>query len=175
MIIIEGPDNSGKSTLVRELAQRLQPCHVAHSSGPTRSVDEMFKKVRRFNHLYVNTKSLVDRWPVISESVYGPVLREESMIAGSRFLDDLQRSRVPIIYCRPPMNTLMSLENHQVRKEESSGHIEGVNRNQEKLVNAYDEFMVTMPNTIYYDWTTSDNNYLDFLAKYIKLYWSTMR
>lgn len=105
MIIVEGMDNTGKTTLIKSLVKDLDLTHIK-SPGPKDSlasfswVIESLKEKRK-NIIY-------DRYFLISERVYGPVLRGEDVFGDYTFdLVSLMLRKSPlIIYCRPPELTI---------------------------------------------------------------------
>jgi len=68
MIIIEGPDNVGKTTLANQLAKDLG-VEVVHSIKPT----DFQAGVDRLNWMASNPLIIYDRVSCISEAVYGPI------------------------------------------------------------------------------------------------------
>lgn len=114
MIVVEGPDGSGKSTVVRRLNRDLQlPVADRVVSAQTQAmvdlaqwteanVEEGFQDV------------IFDRHRLISEPIYGPVLRK---LQDPHFLDPEWLSKMmerfyqasPIlIYCLPPLSVVRS-------------------------------------------------------------------
>lgn len=89
------------------------------------------------------------------------------------FLNDLKKAKIPIIYCRPPMGTLLNMSRHQVREDESIEHVCQVVENQRGLVERYDEVMSQLPHFMY-DYTVINEGYLQLLLGYIEMYWDQM-
>lgn len=65
-IIVEGPDNAGKSTLVRHLASALT-IPVVPGEGPGKSYEEINDRVRRYASL---DNVIFDRHPCVSQLLY---------------------------------------------------------------------------------------------------------
>jgi hypothetical protein len=112
MIIIEGADNSGKSTLACELSSRLNiPLH--HSGGPPRNADEILLRQQDIvSSLENSERKIFDRVPVISDMVYGIPLRGGSPFQSNHqtFREQLRNAlKFPVIYCRPPVEILLNI------------------------------------------------------------------
>lgn len=112
MLIVEGPDNSGKSTLVRRLAEDAKLLLVANKRKPTMKC-QVFEFLNLAIPLSKRFPTIFDRWSPISEAVYGPVIRGHSILS---FHDEEIARAAPIlaglqpmlIYCRPDDETIES-------------------------------------------------------------------
>jgi hypothetical protein len=67
VIVIEGMDNSGKSTLAESMADYMELL-VQESEGPPLSDEEINARVDRYEHM---EGRLFVRHPVISNAIYG--------------------------------------------------------------------------------------------------------
>lgn len=67
MIILEGMDASGKTSLADELLRHLSGYSVIHSGGPEKHPGEIIERVRTLPR---KGKFLLDRHPIISQHVY---------------------------------------------------------------------------------------------------------
>jgi hypothetical protein len=110
-VIIEGPDGAGKSTLVSDVLSQLgfrqAPRASSSLGGPVANlaawtVDDINAMTGRWeSHVY-------DRHPVISEPVYGPVVRGLAR-PGFDSVPWLQTRRLAmygrtrVVWCMPPM------------------------------------------------------------------------
>lgn len=139
MIIIEGPDNSGKSTLATYLGYELN-IEVYHGGGPPASEEQLLQRINFCldNH----DKYIFDRIPLISEPVYSILRPQGNMLANHEDLYYHFRKLKPIIiYCRPQTGLLLNWEKHNVKAYDSKDHVEKVIEKAEQLVNRYDEVM----------------------------------
>lgn len=98
MIIIEGPDNAGKSTLARHLSETtgwsIQP-----SEGPAKSVVEINTRIRRYFDL---KQTIFDRFPLISNPIYDAATARPSHRIDPWLADRLYDDYKPLmIYCDP--------------------------------------------------------------------------
>jgi cellulose biosynthesis protein BcsQ len=129
LIIIEGMDNTGKSTLAKQLAEDLQ-IDLRHSKGKDIDMSDNLLDI------YWDSKKghlITDRINLISEVVYGPILRNQNKLEKTKKIwweiyDSLE---IVIIYCRPSLG--MILQSMSEREQ-----MEGVIDNTEQLLLAYD-------------------------------------
>lgn len=162
-VVIEGPDNSGKSTLAKYLADRID-FPLQHSGGPPKSDDEF---AFRLDRLFRMDDVIFDRFPVISEAVYGPILSRESLITPTSKIRFFARKPI-IIYCRPPLNVLMRVvDGHEVKDHETAAHVAAVKAHAMALIHRYDEVLYEY-NPIYYDYTAGGPHMLDLIVRYLK-------
>lgn len=154
MIIIEGMDNTGKTTLLQELHQALEIPWVK-SPGPEHlsglSKDEWFRWVEA-SISPDQCCYLFDRHPLISEPIYGKILRGFDVFEGTYFKEGFKLANPLIIYCRPPRERIFHFGN---RKQ-----MESVIEFKEVLLATYDEFINQLRqdnfDIVIYNYTTMD-------------------
>lgn len=125
MIIIEGMDNSGKTTLAKTLASHFN-YPLIHSPG---YCPEMVKWAK--DTLMIGKPRIYDRHPCISEHVYGTVLRgknEFESLWGKDVRELFIEKKPLIIYCKPPDSVIV---------KDLSKQMTGVEENSLKLICAY--------------------------------------
>lgn len=174
MLIVEGPDNSGKSTLIDRLKKRFPNVTVTHSGGPPQSDAEIRQRMNDLIYTHQGTASILDRIPCISEAVYGPILRGQDFFKGSPALGRLIQARVPIIYCRPPNSVLCNLETHNVREGEKPEHVAKVVRHHASIIAEYDRLFNSIPIPhLHYSWPSDANHHswFDVLCLWLEEYW----
>jgi len=112
MIILEGPDGSGKTTLAKQLAgiMGLEIAPRVVSKDAEAEVDLVKWVDQNLNQGFHDT--IYDRHRLISEPIYGPMLRGETepmfdnfMWLSSQFLRFYRLGPV-IIYCLPPFGAV---------------------------------------------------------------------
>lgn len=161
MIILEGPDGTGKTTLAEALAKKLNGM-VIHA-GFDRKWD-----IRQFHSAIITSAYfienagcpvIIDRWAV-SEAVYGRVFRGGEAYDTAALVKDACLSYDPImIYCRNDNAVANHLRNKQVR-EEMFGDISEVVATYEQLLksNKYGRWIV-------YDYDKNDiNKFVEIIA-----------
>lgn len=159
MLVLEGPDNSGKSTLGKALGLQY------FSAGPApKSVTEL-QECLNIQQMRAGLPCVQDRLTCISHQVYS-----EDLTKG--FLQsELERLvKVPtflIVYCRPPERVLMDLSTHKVKSYDTEEHMAKIIANQHIYIQRYDELMANIPH-VQYDWTDEDISHEFFIQSMIK-------
>lgn len=112
MIIVEGPDGAGKSTLITMLGyQRVHLRSLRGGVGGT--TPEGWGDGRPVVDAYVHAldthppETAFDRFH-LSERVYGPILRGAQLITTDVYVEMsrvLRERRIPVIVCLPPFET----------------------------------------------------------------------
>lgn len=111
-IVVEGPDGSGKTTLMGELKRRFElgsyPRFSTSLGGP---IPELAKRVETATSTLFNAPLpfILDRHPLVSEMVYGPILRGRPV--DPHFVDlewvscysQGLMKRCIIVFCIPPL------------------------------------------------------------------------
>ena len=134
MIICEGLDGSGKTTLAKRLATDLELIYINSRIKP-KNFSDLDRLVFNFTELSMNLPTVFDRWSPISEAVYGKVLRQANWHVPEEFAqlhDYMVKANPLIIYCRPPFKLICDWKEEQM---------EGVKENARALFKAYDAEM----------------------------------
>lgn len=150
IIIVEGMDGTGKTTLVQQLAHRLEvkPRKFVGSLGPSDDdyrwdlVNRTKLEIAELETTFAkggSIKRLYDRFPLISEAIYGPVLRDRNYFGGLYYplRSRLLALKTVIIYCRPNREVIQA-NVHQ------SPQMSGVSEHFSKLLDAYDKLFVEL-------------------------------
>lgn len=110
-VIVEGPDKSGKTTLVNHLSMDLGlPVH--HSFHSYAALDDVpvQESLNDLRGWQAKPMGVYESHPFFQEYIYGPIHRhkvsEHFLDPGIRPLVDRIRTMALIIYCRPPDNML---------------------------------------------------------------------
>lgn len=141
-IIIEGPDSSGKTTLIGQL-EKIFEVISEHDGGPPQCAEDVLDKIQNNLRKLINP-TLCDRSFFISEVIYASVLKSDT-----RYPTNVEKTREMrtilynhhkpiIIFCRPATDTMLKMDNHEVKSHETEEHVKAVNMNQVNLISAYD-------------------------------------
>lgn len=141
MLIVEGPDGAGKTTLVNSLCSffelEVRPRSSTSDHGPVGELGDWIDRDFTSNvHVGV-----YDRHPLISETIYGPLIRpSQSDLLGMGPVEDLfemlySTSPLLIIYCLPPVAAVRV--NVAKTHEATTAHLEGVLKYTDALYDLY--------------------------------------
>lgn len=160
LIIVEGVDGSGKSTLVQNFRQTAtQHCLILSRSGPPRSAHDLLRPLSLIHAISNSVPLILDRHPLISEPIYGPIVRGKSFIDPpfdrEKALAFTAARADRVIYCKTDLETAQKAS----RRERQ---MEGVHEQYWALYQAYDAYMEDLRRlgmrVITYDWTQPHNS-----------------
>ncbi len=128
-IILEGPDNSGKSTLANVLLQ-VVPYTLQSGEGPPKFPWEIDERANRYMAM---KNTIFDRHPCISETIYGkyrgkPVELHRATMDRFGELDHL------IIYCE---SDSMGAHDHEVKDHDTPDHLELIHDHDKQIRQDY--------------------------------------
>lgn len=129
MIVIEGMDNSGKSTLAEAMASYMDLL-VQESEGPPKSDEEINERVDRYELL---TDRIFVRHPCISNAIYGQVRAEGDPVTIGRRMLFYERGHT-LIYCDAGNR---GLEAHVQKAHDSEKHLKDIEDNYNRLLELY--------------------------------------
>ena len=183
MIVVEGPDNSGKSTLIDWMIKSLPVHLIKHDRhGPPSGAWEIKTRTEIILQKAISSPykkgTVVDRFSLIGESIYGPILR------GKDLWTEIPRDKIRfeqvfnnldpfIIYCRPDKSTILDMSHHQLKDYDTKEHVCNVTKNQELIIQAYDNYFARMaPHRFYkYNYELGDEALVklkQILGEYLK-------
>jgi len=158
LILVEGPDKAGKTTLAKRLSYLLG-WHYLHT-GPAPDLNKAFE--HNLNALLVyRDKVVIDRLH-LSTRVYGPIFHNQNLLStyDIEVLEGLLRSKkAMVVYCRPPSD-IMDAQLEEVDDPYESLALANVVRE------SYDSLMRKRDDVYHYDYTTA--NALGRLLKWIE-------
>jgi hypothetical protein len=112
VIIIEGPDGGGKSTLVQLLSERLKlPVADKVVASDTTAMVDLVKWTEE-NVEKGFQRTIFDRHRLISEPIYGPILkpRQDPSFGDLAWMSDMvwrfYQAKPIVIYCLPDIHTV---------------------------------------------------------------------
>lgn len=140
-IVLEGIDNSGKSTLAAALAQRLDR-RVISSEGPEQWLGEMKKRVDKYLAI---DNAIFDRHPCVSDAIYGKFRPRASTITPAQ-LAEFNCSSPLFIYCKPKR---LSLVGHVVKEHDTPQHLEMVQKQYFEILALYNSWALDKADITY--------------------------
>lgn len=150
-IILEGPDNAGKTAFANRCKHTLGPrVDYFHPGGKPADIEAEGQCVEEQLYTLANSSAIImDRCTPISQRVYNPDTELDKWRAHmwQRYFE----LRVLVIYCRPSTDHLLRVQDLTWREGETEEHKQKIIQNQHIFVQRYDALMQTIPN-ICYDW-----------------------
>lgn len=153
MIILEGPDGGGKTTLLNQLAGSFPSIarHARASEGVAGPVKDLYEWAHEDVWSWMGQPlSFYDRHPLISEYIYGPITRGTM---DARFhTTPLRRrfaQRALVIVCLPPLEVVR-------RSVSAERDMPGVSTHIDPIWHLYASLRATWPvssGLVFYDWT----------------------
>ncbi len=147
MIILEGMDGCGKSTLATKLG--LQ---VIHPGAPPRT-PELEEQFFRKQQGYAGLPVVYDRVTCISQQVYRKRMFDEWYHKPLRKL--VETPYCTVVHCRPPDEFVLNIDNHTVAEHDTPEMLQLVRDNAKLFLDSYDRLMKSIPHLVY-DFTTTD-------------------
>lgn len=150
-IILEGPDNAGKTSLANRWKHELGPrVEYFHPGGPPVDIDAEGACIEQQLEILANSQSIImDRCTPISQHIYNYSIELASwrQHMWQRYWD----LGVVVIYCRPTIDHLLRTQDLTWREGETEAHKQKIITGQHGYVQAYDGLMMAIPN-VCYDW-----------------------
>lgn len=141
MIVIEGMDNSGKSTLGQAMAAYMDLI-VQESEGPPLSADEINERVDKYEMM---EKRLFVRHPVISNAIYGQVRAEGNPITPGRSMIFYEAKPI-LIYCDAGQRGLGA---HVKKAHDTEKHLADIEAHYNKLLYLYRQWAAEHAHFVY--------------------------
>ena len=170
MLIIEGPDGAGKTTLIKSLQEAYPDLKVAPRvvSKQTEAMVDMQEWVN--DNLRQGLQyTIFDRYRLISEFIYGPLLRAGQSAPGFNSISwvhgSLRRFQAlnpVIVYCLPPLETIKANLKDDTENSKVWDHIDGMYS--AYLHRAALDFIRDPYHTVIYDYTM-DSEFADPLFR----------
>jgi hypothetical protein len=136
-IVVEGPDGAGKTNLIERLVAQTNYELMERASDSVRGpVNDLSGYVERDVYDREDNDRLYDRHPLISDLIYGPVIRgqigfdDRSLGWLTGMLEMFYGHRPLVVYCLPPWS-----EVH--RNVQEGVHMSGVSVNIHKVYQLY--------------------------------------
>jgi len=143
MIVLEGPDLSGKSTVGKMLEDMLG-VNAYHFGGPVKTKIGFEDRLNSAPNAF-----LYDRHPTISEQVYGTIGDRTPLIPAEELTQMLIDLDPLVIYCDPGLPFLLTQLKHLKSKpHKNQNHVDQVRENYTKIYNKYSELMDSLSKVI---------------------------
>ena len=162
IIVFEGPDGAGKSTLIDQLSRELG-LKVFRSGGP-KDCELMNETITKLAVLSMDKETILcDRAPWISERIYSKALNRYPVVS-RKVLENALNIPQKIVFCysgsSEDMLPQMSLEFKAHKPKE---HLEAVKNNHKRICEEYQMLMKELRKDIRvfdYDWKTYNHQQL---------------
>jgi hypothetical protein len=120
LYLVEGMDNTGKTTLCARLHEDLHFPLVKCPSVRGMGLDESVEWQKNFLKLAYQHDIIADRLALISEAVYGPVLKKDNILVNNKFwpllVHQFLAAKPMIIFCNPPLEVVTAWDGRQQMK-----------------------------------------------------------
>jgi len=139
VIVVEGFDCSGKSTLANKIGAALK-WDVLHTGGPTKDCHDVERCIAR-SYARMHMKCVQDRVTHISETVYSMLTHPEKAAIALNSIREIAVAEL-VIYCRPPTEFLLEeFMNHERKDHDDFTELETLERNAPMVIRTYDTIM----------------------------------
>lgn len=158
LIVVEGIDGAGKTTLIQNFRQQAkQLCWILARSGPPQGTQDLLETINLLGYggRHLSIPLIADRHPLISEPIYGPIVRGKSLLE-EYYTEESAQGYIAslvdrVIYCKPDLETAQ-------RASRRERQMPGVHEHYWALYQAYDKAMEDLRRrgvlVIEYDWTS---------------------
>ena len=146
-LILEGPDNAGKTSLAQRLLQANVHVKYNHPGGKPDSFEDEERCIKEQLIWLHDHHTILDRVTPISQRVYNPdeVADKFRIDMWSHYL----QHKPVVVYCRPSTDRLMRFQDFTWRDGETEEHRQKIIRNQHTFIERYDAIMATVPHVLY--------------------------
>jgi hypothetical protein len=161
MIVIEGPDNSGKSTLARHIVRDVV-IPIQESEGPPKWSGEIVERIHRYRSF---PPVIFVRHPCVSNPIYDMTrtAMEQDPIPISVIADFYTQENL-FIYCDPGERTL---EGHEIKSAvDTHLHLNRITNNRKSINEMYRKWAIAYAHVIY---RIGDD--MDFVKKIVHDWW----
>jgi predicted HAD superfamily Cof-like phosphohydrolase len=140
-IVLEGHDNSGKSTLAQAIARRVGR-KVISSEGPEKYPGELKERVAYYS---LQQDAVFDRHPCISDPIYA-IARGKPSSMDSVLIHNFYNDPAVFIYCDPGTR---GLGGHVGKEHDTPEHLAAVESNYQSILAKYRQWGVDHAHFIY--------------------------
>ncbi len=158
-VILEGFDNSGKSTLA-EMLKRDAGAAVYYPGPKPKGIQEIRRQLRRQAEVAKEDNVVLDRVTLFSQVAYGlgDVRGGLHFLLGTMLelpsVFSLMDNSL-VVYCRPPIEKILDFSTHQIKDYDDHRKIKWLEANAEKIISRYDKIFKKYPHMVW-DYTQPD-------------------
>lgn len=158
IVVVEGPDGAGKTTLIKNLRHATDRYYVTLlNSGPPGNVLNVQCITNWIERMAIGRVPLIcDRLSLISEPIYGELLRDQNILKDSYTVDDIKdfllRNVERVIYCRPPTSVILRSLNSEPQLKGVPDHISAIAHKYDYTMKMIEHWGVYVTQ---YDWSNS--------------------
>tara|TARA_R110000751_G_scaffold64574_4_gene132626 strand:- start:6229 stop:6750 length:522 start_codon:yes stop_codon:yes gene_type:complete len=140
LVIIEGPDGSGKTTLIPKLAKDLG-YEIYYSGGP-KDIRNMIRVLAELENMALaNETYICDRVPWVSEIVYNDSLKRENILPQKVYMEYLNLPQ-KMIYCSlNSSNKMLKKMSREYKAHKPKEHLSAVIKNHNLICENYELIM----------------------------------
>lgn len=146
-LILEGPDNAGKTTLCKDLQKMCPDVQGWHAGGRPVN-DEIPGLLRKQFGMAMRDDMILDRVTAISEQVYRPGKLGDQEYASWLGMV-VEQVNCVIVYCKPPIDNLLNRESISFRDEEDEETRHRILDKLHEHVANYEAVMTKVPHVVY--------------------------
>lgn len=142
IVVLEGPDNAGKSTLAQKLKDDLG-LEVVHPGGPPKNILDIVTQCQNQAQVFGLSTELdfiFDRITCISNLIYRNEPEYDRVYGVYQGLLKTAKN-VIIIYCRPGNERLRNFDDHITKAHEDESIVQHAKDNVERIIDEYDNLM----------------------------------
>lgn len=153
LVIVEGPDGAGKSTLIQNLIA-LGGFVSAHTGGPPRDkqdLEDKLAKVTASLDAAGHNILVLDRHPAVSDPIYSKVTGSRSFATPGGLGEQVGALNPIFVYCRGSADSMRKNISKSPKAHKPSEHLLKVLQSHGEIVKLYDAFFALTPH-IRYDW-----------------------
>lgn len=170
MLIIEGPEGSGKSKLAQFLRDNSR-FEVHHFGPPPADPNELEHRLEKSQAL-LSLPIIQDRSSWVSEPIYSVLLGTGPVSTWPAYVEGLKSMRAKVIYCRPPEETIKESMCRSPKVYKNATYERRILLNADRLISLYDEFMEQLNPWLRYDWTLESGRLVEKrLVRLLERWW----
>lgn len=169
IVILEGADNSGKSTLAKRLSQETG-LSVVHPGGPPANIADAIVRCMEQNSLFMMSTDvdfIFDRVTCISDRIYRGNSDYHKVFSLYQAAI-AQAKNILVVYCNPSQERLRNFDDHVMQAHEDAAVVEHAKTNIDRILKEYSDVMHDLSNhrhikIVEYNFEIDEEG-LDFMA-----------